>query len=387
MRSQFPVIKAFLMILCCMQASYAITAVAADEVKTVAIGFAGPLAEGPAQSARDAALLAIREINARPPQIAGEKVIFKLLDQDDKGDVNIAALTARYFVASKVVAVIGHWNTSTSIATAGIYGDAGIVQISPSSTGSQFTQQGLSTTFRMVGHDGIRSGHIGAYALNILRAQRIVVIDDGTVFGSAMADQFAVYVRENGGRIVGRTTISNKTSDFSPALDMVRQAKPDLIFHAGRLYSGGLNHSENLIGGLRRLGFPKKMILAEVTADPATMKEAALGGIDIFAVSPGLPLDKLPRWKAFQKSFSTQFTSRITPYTPAAYDAVHVLAEALRQANSWDPQKISAALRAVRYAGVTGLISFDEKGNLINPAYTVYQLREGAWTPIELIRK
>jgi branched-chain amino acid transport system substrate-binding protein len=64
-----------------------------------------------------------------------------------------------------------------------------------------------------------------------------------------------------------------------------------------------------------------------------------------------------------------------------------VLAEALRQANSLEPKKIELALRGIRYAGVTGLISFDEKGNLINPSYTVYQIREGAWTPIELIRR
>lgn len=384
MKSQFFVLSALVAVLCCMPAS---KVVAGDDIKTVAICFAGPLAEGPAQSARDAALLAISEINARPLQIAGQKIILKLLDHDDKADVNIAVLTARYFVASKVVAVIGHWNTATSIAVSNIYSDAGILQISPSSTGSQFTQQGLSNTFRMVGHDGIRSGHIGAYAITTLRAQRIMVIDDGTVFGSTMADQFGVYARENSGRIVGRATISNKTSDYAPALEMVRQTRPDLIFHAGRLYSGGLNHSESLLAGLRRLGFPKKIMLAEVTVDPGTMKEAALGGIDVFAVSPGIPLDKLPRWKAFQKSFSGQFQSRITPYTPASYDAVHVLAEALRQANSLEPKKIELALRGIRYAGVTGLISFDEKGNLINPSYTVYQIREGAWTPIELIRR
>jgi len=384
MKFQFFMLKAFAAMLYCMQANH--VAGAAD-LKTVAIGFAGPLAEEPAQSARDAASLAIREINAHPPQIDGEKVVFKLLDQDDKGDVNIAALTARYFVAAKVVAVIGHWNTASSIAAAGIYGDAGIVQISPSSTGSQFTQLGLSTTFRMVGHDGVRSGYIGAYALTSLQAQRIVVIDDGTVFGTAMADRFAVYVRENSGRIIGRTTISNKTSDFSPALDMVRQTRPDLIFHAGRLYSDGLNHSENLLGGLRRLGFPKKMMLAEITVDPGTMKEATLGGIDIFAVSPGVPLDKLPRWKSFQKSFSAQFSSRITPYTPASYDAVYVLVDALKQANSWDPKKIESALHGVRYGGVTGLISFDGKGNLINPSYTVYRLRQDTWVPIEVLKK
>lgn len=367
--------------LCCVPAGNAV----GQSVRTVQIGFAAPLTEMPGKSARDAALLAIDEINARPLLIAGEKIVLKLLDQDDKADANIAVLTARYFIASKVIAVIGHWNSASSIATAKIYSDAGIIQISPSSTSTEYTQQGLPTTFRMVGHDGIRTNYIGEHVLRSLRAERIMVIDDATLFGKTMADQFINYIQANGGLIAGRMSISNKTSNYVLALESVRQARPDLIFHAGRLYSGDLNHSESLLGGLRRLGFPKNVVLAEVTVDPESMREAALGDINIFAISPGIPLEKLPRGKSFQKNFTARFSSRITPYTPSAYDAVYVLAEAMKQAGSLDPLRISAILHNIKYAGLTGPISFDAKGDLTSPSYTLYQIKQGAWVPISVL--
>lgn len=351
------------------------------------IGFSGPLNEEPAQSARDAAQMAVREINAKAPQVAGERVEFRLLDQSDKADPNIAALTARYFVASKVVAVIGHWNTATTVAAARIYSDAGIVQISPSATGSQYTQMGLPTAFRMVGHDGNRANYIGRYAVNVLRAQRIVVIDDATGFGAAMADQFTAYVQANAGMAVTRGSLSSKTSNFTSVLELVRQARPDLIFHAGRLYSDGLEHGDSFISGLKRLGFPKKLILAEATINPEAMREAEAAGIEVFAISPGAPLEKLPGYKAFQRNFSKESNARITPYTPAAYDAVYVLVDALQRAGSWDGRALEAALRKTRYAGLTGAIAFDGRGDLLNPAYTVYKIRQGAWVPLEAMSK
>ncbi|MBP0597565.1 branched-chain amino acid ABC transporter substrate-binding protein [Herbaspirillum sp. LeCh32-8] len=352
--------------------------------KVILIGFAGPLSEEPAQSARDAALMAIQEINARSPQVAGEKVQFKLLDQNDKADANIAALTARYFVSSKVVGVIGHWNSATSIAAARIYSDAGIVQISPSATASQYTQLGLSTAFRMVGHDGNRSSYIGRYAVNVLRAQRILVIDDATSYGAGMADQFTTYVRTNSGLQVSRGSISSKTSNFVPVLDLVRKTHPDLIFHAGRLFADGLTHGEGFVGGLARLGYPGKLILGEATIDPHSMRAAEAAGIDVYAVSPGTPLEKLPGYKVFQKNFSKDSTARITPYTPAAYDAVYVLVDALQRAGSRDAQAVQAALRKGRYNGVTGTIAFDGKGDLVDPRYTIYKIRQGAWVPLEV---
>jgi len=46
-----------------------------------------------------------------------------------------------------------------------------------------------------------------------------------------------------------------------------------------------------------------------------------------------------------------------------AYDAYMLVIKAIKAANSADPQAVTAALRTVSYDGITGNITFDEKGN------------------------
>lgn len=381
MKSEFGMLLACMAVM--LGAQLAIAAKAEEPVRKVLIGFAAPLSQGPSQSGRDAAQLAIREISAKPVKIAGSKVVFELLEQNDKADANIAVISARYFVASKVVAVVGHWNAATSLATAKIYSDAGIAQVSPSTTAIRFTQLGYQTTFRMVGHDGMRASHIADYAVSTLSASRIAVLDDGTVFGTAIADQVASFVHKTGGIVSSRISITNKTSDFMPALDNIRQTKTDLMFHAGALYSGYLDHGSDLISGIKRIGFPKKVILGEATVDPDMLKDAS--DMEVFAIAPGFPMEKLPRWKTFEKNYRVHFNTRITPYSPPAYDAIYAIVNAIKLADSLDPPAIVSALHKVRFAGLTGVIAFDEKGDLITPGFTVYQIKQGAWTAIKTI--
>lgn len=90
---------------------------AAVPVRKVAIGFAGPLTERTAQSAREGAELAVAEANQRQLKLThgAERLQFEMLTQDDKGDPNSAGFAAQYFIRSEVVGVIGHWSTGAAL--------------------------------------------------------------------------------------------------------------------------------------------------------------------------------------------------------------------------------------------------------------------------------
>jgi branched-chain amino acid transport system substrate-binding protein len=383
MKSEFFLLRVLFL---CVSLSVIRIASGEEPEKIVAIGFAAPLTETPAQSARDAAQLAIDEVNARPVRINGTRIRFKLLEQDDKADVNFAMIAARYFIASKVVGVIGHWNTATSIATAKVYNDAQIAQLSPSATGSQYTRQHYQTSFRLIGHDGVRSGLIAAYALDTLKAQRIAVIDDGDIFGSGIAEQFIQYIKSHGGTIISRASVSDKTSDFSTALEKTSQAQADLVFYAGRLFYGHINQGAFFINGIKRLASVNNILLAETSSDPKVLQEAGIDKLNIFAISPGLPLTELARGKAFEKRYRERSDARITAYTQSSYDAVHVLVNAIERADTLAPAAIVRALHNSRHQGLGGMIAFDPNGDLINASYTVYQLKDSKWAAIKLIR-
>jgi hypothetical protein len=190
--------------------------VQADE--TILIGLAGPLTGPSARIGKDlenGAQLAIADANAQKPTLQGKPVTFKLLSEDDQSDPRTAVAVAQRLVDEGVAGVVGHWNTGTSIPAARIYHDAGIAQVAPVATGHGYTQQGFDTSFRVMGHDDDGGHYAGDYAVKVLKAKRIAVIDDRTAFGQGLADEFIKSLAAQGLQPVAREYVDDKTVDFS----------------------------------------------------------------------------------------------------------------------------------------------------------------------------
>ena len=149
----------------------------------VKIGHVGPTSGGIAHLGKDnenGAKMAIDDLNAKGVTIGGKKVKLELVPEDDAGDPKQGTAVAQKLVDSKVVGVIGHLNSGTSIPASKIYSDAGIPQISPSATNPKFTRQGFKTTFRVVADDVHLGSTLGKYAVKELGGKSIAVIDDRT---------------------------------------------------------------------------------------------------------------------------------------------------------------------------------------------------------------
>ena len=128
---------------------------------TVKIGSASPLTGAQAHigvDIRNGAQLAIDDLNAAGIVIGGKKVKFELLAEDDEANPTKATTVAQKLVDARVAGVVGHFNSGASIPASKVYADAGIPQISPSSTNPDYTLKGFRTTFRVVAHDELVVG-------------------------------------------------------------------------------------------------------------------------------------------------------------------------------------------------------------------------------------
>ena len=149
----------------------------------VKIGHVAPLSGQIAHLGKDnenGARMAIDALNAQGLKIAGNKIKFVLVAEDDAANPQQATTVAQKLVDAKVNAVIGHLNSGTTIPASKIYNDAGIPQISPSSTNPKYTLQGYKGAFRVVANDSQLGGALGRYAANTLHVKNIAVIDDQT---------------------------------------------------------------------------------------------------------------------------------------------------------------------------------------------------------------
>ena len=350
----------------------------------VKIGVASPLTGPQAHigiDIKNGVQLAVDDANAAGVTIDGKKIKLQLIAEDDEANPTKAATVAQKLVDTKVVAVVGHFNSGASIPASKIYSDAGIPQISPSSTNPKYTQQGFKTTFRVVANDDQQGPVGGKFALEKLKAKNIAVIDDSTAYGQGLADTFEASVKAGGAKIAAREHTTDKDTDFKAILTKIKGKKPDLIFFGGIDPQAG-----PMIKQMSELGIKAKFMGGDGMQTPNFVKLAGDSAAEgAMASMPGLPKDQMPGGAKFLEKFKAKFNADVELFAPMGYDAVFVFIEAMKRAKSTDPAKFLPEVGKTDYKGVIGPIAFDDKGDLKNGPITIYVVKAGKWETLEVV--
>jgi branched-chain amino acid transport system substrate-binding protein len=354
----------------------------------VKIGHVAPTSGAIAHLGKDnenGARMAIDELNAKGLMIGGKKAKFELLAEDDAGDPKQGTAAAQKLVDSKVNGVVGHLNSGTSIPASKIYSDAGIPQISPSATNPKFTRQGFKTTFRVVADDVHLGGTLGKYAVTELKGKSIAVIDDRTAYGQGVADEFEKGVKAAGGTTVGREFTNDKATDFTAILTSLKGKNPDIVFFGGMDAVGG-----PMLRQMKQLGITAKFMGGDGICSGELPKLAAgtMGdGQVVCAEAGGVEGEQKKAMDDFKVAFKKKFNADVQIYAPYVYDAVMVMADSMAKAGSAEPAKYLPELAKVDgYKGVTGTISFDQKGDIKNGALTLFTYKGGNREQIGVVR-
>jgi len=317
--------------------------------------------------------------------IGGKKAKFELLAEDDGADPKQGTAAAQKLADSKVSGVIGHLNSGTTIPASRIYSDAGIPQISPSATATQYTNSGYKTTFRVVANDGQLGGTLGRYAASEMKAKSIAVIDDRTSYGLGVADEFIKGVKSAGGTIVGRESTNDKATDFTAILTSLKAKKPDVVFFGGMDAVAG-----PMLRQMKQLGITAKFMGGDgicTVALPSLSAGSVADGQVLCAEAGGVDAEGKKALDAFKARFKAKYKLDVQIYAPYVYDAVNVMVDAMVRAGSSEPAKYLPFLaKTSGYKGVTGLISFDAKGDVKNGALTMYTYKGGERSLIAVVR-
>ena len=359
-----------------------VAAPAAKPEVTVQIGHVAPLTGPQAHLGKDnenAANMAIDELNAKGVELGGAKVKFVLVAEDDQADPKQGTIVAQKLVDAKVNGVIGHLNSGTTIPASKIYSDAGIPQISGSATNPKYTQQGFATTFRVMANDVQQGKVLGSYAAKQLAGKSIAVIDDRTAYGQGLADEFEKGVAEVGGKVVVREFTNDKATDFAAILTKIKSKKADVVFYGGMDAQGGPMAKQ-----MKSLGLKAKFLSGDGSCTPEFIKLAGEAAEGQFCSLPGVPLEQMPGGKAFGDAFNAKY-GQIQLYAPYVYDAVMVMVEAMKRADSAEPAKYLPEIGKTDYHGVTAKVQFDEKGDLKGGAISLYEVKGGKWEYRETI--
>ncbi len=346
----------------------------AGELPAVKLGLVIPMA-GEAgrvgQSMRQAAEMAIADWSEK----LGRKV--ELVVGDDQFDPRQAVVVAEKLVQDGVWGVVGHFYSSSSIPASAVYYQAGIPQVTATSTHPRLTAQGFDTIFRVSGRDDQHAVSAAEFILSTLRARRIAVIHDRTEYGRTLAETLIRSVERRGARrIVTVEEIAQGDKDFSALLARLKSLEPDVVYFGGIFREAGY-----LIRQMRQAGLSATFMSADGVLDPEFVKiagdEAARGTYLTFAPDP--------RLLASARSFIQRFEERygpIGPYVLYTYDAVGALLNAIQVArpltNSKEElRKVLRVMHTSPYEGTLGRVRWDKNGDLTSSPYVVYVTRKG----------
>jgi branched-chain amino acid transport system substrate-binding protein len=350
----------------------------------VKIGHAAPLTGGIAHLGKDnenGARLAVEEVNKTGLEIGGKKIKLELVGEDDAADPKTGTSVAQKLVDAKVVAVVGHLNSGTSIPASKIYSDAGIVQISPSSTNPDNTKQGFKTTYRVVATDAQQGPALANYASKTLHAKSVAIVDDATAYGKGLADEFEKTAKAAGVNVVAREATNDKATDFKAILTKIKGKKPDVIMYGGMDATGGPFAKQ-----AKELGIGAKIVGGDGVCTDKVAELAGDAVTNIICSEAGLALSKMEQGADFSKRYQARFNAPVQIYAPFTYDAVMVVVDAMKRAGSTEPAAILAEMPKTNYKGVIGNIAFDAKGDMKEGTITLYEYKDKKKSVLDVVK-
>ncbi len=347
-----------------------------EEPGVIKIGSVGPMTGDQAKLGADqsnAVKLAVDQANAAGEVIPGYKLA--VVELDDQHDPAQAVSAAKRLVADPaVMAVVGHVTSGASKPAAKVYAQAGLVQITPSSTNPAISQMGYRTFFRTCTTDDIQGPAAAAFAVSKLGAKRLYVIDDKTTYGKGLADEFDKKARELGAEILGHQGIAQGDKDFTPVLTRVLGTNPDLLYFGGMYPEGALLAKQARDLGIRAIFMGGDGLRPD---DFIALAGPAAEGAYCTAIGGDVTL--MPTAKQFVEAYRSRYGEPGT-FSAHAYDATNIIIEAIRRAGRKDRAAILETVRNTQdFQGALGPTSFDSNGDTTNKLIGVFQVVKAAY--------
>ena len=344
---------------------------------TIKIGVAQPLSGNLAALGQDllnGVKLAVDELNKEGFKIKGKPVLIEIVAMDDRSDPAAGVEVAKQMVAAGVVAVIGNLNSGVSIPAAPVYADAKIAQLAIS-TNPKFTEMGLATAFRLVANDNLQARAIGSFAAKQLNASKFAVIDDGTTYGKGLAAGATQELMKAKKEIVVAFSSDDKTTAFDELAAKIKAGNVEVVVSTQSDFQ-----VLALMEALKKIDYTSVSILGGDTIKTTAMLKGIGLVKGLYTTSPILDAKEFVTGPQFLERYRAAF--KVDPaygghYT---YDAMYVLANAMRRAESTQPAKITETLRTLDgYAPITGSMKWDAAGEQRYGVVGVYSARGGNW--------
>lgn len=324
------------------------------------------------------AQLAVEEAS-KTLKALGFDLVFVPYDDQAKPEVGVA--NARNIVADPdVLVLVGHFNSGVALPASEVYKDAMLAMISPANTATEITDRGYPNVNRVCGRDDVQ-GPVGArFAAQDLKLKSVYIIHDKTLYGQGVADNFRNEANKLGMKVLGYDGTEER-ANFAPLINPMKAKNPDLVYFGGIYHQGGL-----LLKQMREKGVKAAFMGPDGLDSSEMVKITGAQVVGSYYTTVAGPPDAYPETAAFAKKFKQRFGKEVESFGMYGYDAARVGLKAIENAIQTNGGKkpsraeVSSAVRKLKnFKGLTGSITFDNKGDPVKAKYFVLQFEKRSY--------
>jgi branched-chain amino acid transport system substrate-binding protein len=343
----------------------------------ITIAVAGPMTGDLAafgEQLRRGSEMAVKDINAAGG-VMGKQL--KLEIGDDQCDPKQAVQVANDLVKKGVVFVAGHFCSGSSIPASAVYGEEGILQMTPASTNPDFTEgaakNGVKTVFRACGRDDKQGSFAGPWLAKTYAGKNVAVLDDKSAYGQGLANETEKNMNAAGLKTALRDTYTQKEKDFSALISKMKEAKVDVVYIGGYHNDAGL-----MMRQARDQGFKADFVSGDAlnTAEFWSISGPAGEGMRFSDAASAINLDSAKDVVAKFRAGNYEPEG----YTLSSYASVQSFAAAAAGTGGTDGAKMADWLRKNSVKTVIGDLSWDDKGDLKIVNYAWFIWHDGKYT-------
>jgi branched-chain amino acid transport system substrate-binding protein len=348
------------------------------------------------QSIINAEKLALKEAGGK----AGDfKINFAARDDATAGDTRspgwnpgrVADNASKAAQDSRTIAYIGEFDSGASAVSIPVTNEAGFAQVSPAATAVGLTKlvpgadkgepdkyypSGERTFSRVVPTDDVQASAAARWARK-LGASKVFVVDDKSVEGQSLIEQFRAAAKLAHLSVVGRKGMDPRADDYRDFSREVAKAHPDLVYFGGGVESNARAFWRDLGAAL-----PHALLMGSARLmAPAFYSGLRSAGERTFLVSAAQDESALPPLgRRFLHDYRRAFGEQADPYAAYGHAAMSLLLDAIRRAGSGAGKRgkiVDEVLATRDFDSVIGTFSLDDNGDTTLNRVGGYRVRNG----------
>ena len=301
--------------------------------------------------------------------VLGRKLVVRGLD--DQADEDVAAEAAGKIAAAAragdpVLGVVGHYNSGPTGRALGVYQQANLVVVTPSSSNPDLSRRGYSGFFRVCATDATQ-GPFDARFLLQQGHKRTVLVRTDNDYAQGLAREF----RGGGVTPVGELVLKAESPSFAPAVTQIKGLGPDSVFFAGD-YPDGIT----FVRDLRRAGVTIPVLASDANFVDSFVDELGsyAEGVYVSAISPDPRVVAPKEWFV---AYQTLEARNPGIDSTTGYSAVDVLIAGAQKAGRLEGTAMATAIRALDLRTLVGRVRYDPSGDLLDQQVYIFKVEGG----------